>query len=67
VDTIIHATHDEMKSVRDKCESDVEGLRLRAREQIRLLLTEEQKPKFEQMVQGMDAERKRTASQGQGK
>jgi Spy/CpxP family protein refolding chaperone len=67
VDTIIHATHDEMKSVRDKCESDVEGLRLRAREQIRLLLTEEQKPKFEQMVQRMDAERKRTASQGQGK
>jgi len=65
VDTIIHATHD-MKSVREKCESDVEGLRLRAREQIRLLLTEEQKPKFEQMVQRMDAARKRTASQGQG-
>ena len=67
VDAIIHATHDEMKSVRDKCESDVEGLRLKARDQIRLVLTDEQKPKFEQMVQRTDAERKRMAAQGQGK
>jgi hypothetical protein len=67
VDGIIHATHDEMKSVRDKCESDVEGLRLKARDQIRLVLTDEQKPKFEQMVQRMDAERKRMAAQGQAK
>ena len=64
VDGIIHATHDEMKSVRDKCESDVEGLRMKARDQIRLVLTDEQKPKFEQMAQRMDAERKRTAAQG---
>ena len=60
VDTIIHATHDEMKTVRDKSESDVDALRQKARDQIRVLLTPEQKPKFEEMVQRMDAERKKT-------
>jgi len=60
VDTIVHAMHDEMKTVRDKSESDVDALRQKAREQIRVLLTPEQKPKFEEMVQRMDAERKKT-------
>ena len=60
VDTIVHAMHDEMKTVRDKSESDVDALRQKAREQIRVLLTPEQKPKFEEMVQRMDAQRKKT-------
>lgn len=64
VDGIIHETHDEMKSVREKCESDVDGLRMKAREQIRLLLTPEQKPKFEEMVQRNDADRKKASAQG---
>jgi Spy/CpxP family protein refolding chaperone len=60
VDAIIHQTHDEMKVVRDRAEGDVDGLRQRARDEIRLFLTPEQKPKFEVMVQRMDAERKKT-------
>ena len=60
VDAIIHQTHDEMKKVRDKSDADIEALRLHARDQIRLVLTPEQKPTFEQMVQKMDAERKKT-------
>lgn len=64
VDAIIHEAHDEMKTVRDKSEADVDVVRQHAREQIRLLLTPEQKPKFEEMVQRMDAERKKAAAQG---
>lgn len=60
VDAIIRQTHDEMKVAREKWESDVEALRQRAREEIRLVLTPEQKPKFEEMVQ-RDAERRKAA------
>lgn len=59
VDAIIHATHDQMKEVRDKTESDVDVLRQSARNQVRALLSPEQKSKFEAMVQRMDAERKK--------
>ncbi|HTP67936.1 MAG TPA: hypothetical protein VMJ35_03460 [Dongiaceae bacterium] len=66
IDGILHTTHDEMKSVRDKCEGDVDVLRQHARDQIRLLLSDEQKPKFEAMAQRMDAERKKAMAQGAG-
>jgi len=67
IDAIIHQTHDAMKEVRDKSEADVDALRQHARDEMRLLLTPEQKPKFEEMVQRMDAERKKAAGAGQGK
>lgn len=58
MDDIIRGAHQEMKSIRDKCEKDVDVVRENARNQMRSLLTEEQKPKFEAMVQ-RDAERKK--------
>jgi Spy/CpxP family protein refolding chaperone len=58
-DEIIKNTHAEMKAVRDKAEKDVDTLREQARNQMRSFLTDEQKPKFESMVQRMDEERKR--------
>jgi cell division septum initiation protein DivIVA len=58
VDDIIKSTHAEMKSVRDKAEKDVDGLREQARNQVRTLLTDQQKPKFETMVQRDDERRK---------
>ena len=58
-DSIIHQAHDQMKVIRDKSEADVDGVRQQARGQMRQLLTPEQKPKFEEMVQRMDAERKK--------
>jgi len=58
-DAIIHQAHDQMKVIRDKSEADVDAVRLQARDQMRQLLTPEQKPKFEEMVQRMDAERKK--------
>jgi len=47
-----------MKGIHEKADQDVDAARQKARDQIRLLLTAEQKPKFEAMVQRMDAERK---------
>jgi len=62
-DSIIHQAHEQMKVIRDKSEGDVDAVRLQARDQMRQLLTPEQKPKFEDMVQRMDAERKKQQQQ----
>jgi Spy/CpxP family protein refolding chaperone len=61
VDEIIRAAHEEMKGIHEKADQDVDAARQKARDQMRLLLTAEQKPKFEAMVQRMDAERKAQA------
>jgi Spy/CpxP family protein refolding chaperone len=58
-DSIIHQAHEQMKVIRDKSEADVDAVRLQARDQMRQLLTPEQKPKFEEMIQRMDVERKK--------
>jgi hypothetical protein len=65
MDEIIRGAHEQMKGIRDNAEKDVDTVREKARDQMRQLLTEEQKPKFEAMVQRMDAERKK--QQGMGK
>jgi Spy/CpxP family protein refolding chaperone len=62
-DGIIHHAHDEMKVIRDKSEADVDAVRQQARDQMRQLLTPEQKPKFEEMVQRMDADHKKQQQQ----
>ena len=62
-DAIIHRTHDQMKAIHDKSDADVEALRQNARSEMRQLLTPEQKPKFEAMVQKMDVEKKKQQQQ----
>jgi Spy/CpxP family protein refolding chaperone len=57
-DDIIRGAHQDMKGVRDGAEKQVDVLREKAREQMRAVLTADQKPKFEAMVQKMDAARK---------
>jgi len=59
VDGIIHGTHDEMKTIREKADADAEAARQKARAQIRELLTAEQKTKFEAMVQRTDEEKRK--------
>jgi Spy/CpxP family protein refolding chaperone len=59
MDAIMQAGHIQMKAIREKADADSDGVRARAREQMRALLTEEQKPKFEEMVQKYDEERKK--------
>ena len=65
IDQIIHQAHDEMKTIHEKSDADVDAVRQRAREQMRSLLTPDQGPKFEAMIQRMDQERKK--QQGVGK
>jgi Spy/CpxP family protein refolding chaperone len=64
VDDIIREAHGEMKGIRDKAESDVDVVRGKARNEVRALLTPEQKAKFEAMVQRMDQERKKAQQSG---
>jgi Spy/CpxP family protein refolding chaperone len=59
IDQIIHKAHDEMKAIHEKSDADVDVVRQRAREQMRALLTPEQKPKFEAIIQRLDQERKK--------
>jgi Spy/CpxP family protein refolding chaperone len=65
IDQIIHQAHEEMKTIHEKSDADVDVVRQRAREQMRSLLTPDQGPKFEAMIQRMDQERKK--QQGVGK
>ena len=58
VDAVIASAHAEMKAIHDKDETDVDGVRQKARAQMREFLTDEQKPKFEQFVRRIDEERK---------
>lgn len=59
MDEIIRGAHQEMKGIRDDAEKNVDAVREKARDQMRGLLSAEQKPKFEAMVQRMDEERKK--------
>jgi Spy/CpxP family protein refolding chaperone len=59
VDGIIHKAHDDMKGIHEKADADLDAVRQKARDEMRQLLTPEQKPKFEIMVQKMDEERKK--------
>jgi Spy/CpxP family protein refolding chaperone len=62
-DSILHQAHDQMKVIHDKSDADIDSVRMKARDQMRQLLTPDQKPKFEEMVQHMDAERKKQQQQ----
>ena len=59
IDGIIHKAHEDMKGIHEKADSDLDAVRQEARNEMRQLLTPEQKPKFEIMVQKMDEERKK--------
>ena len=65
MDQIIHQAHDEIKAIHEKTDADVDVVRQKTREQMRSLLTPEQKPKFEAWIQRMDLEKKK--QQGAGK
>lgn len=64
---IIRNTHQQMQAYRDEAEKNVEVVRQQARNQMRELLTPEQKPKFEVMVQRLDQARKKQQQQQSGK
>jgi Spy/CpxP family protein refolding chaperone len=59
LDAILMQWHAEAKEVHDQSDAQIQQLRQKGRDQIRAILTAEQKPKFESFLQKMDAERKR--------
>lgn len=61
VDAIILQSHTEMKSIHEQTDAQIDHARQRGRDQIRAILTPEQKPKYEEFLQKLDAERKRNA------
>jgi Spy/CpxP family protein refolding chaperone len=63
-DEVIRGAHQDMKGIRDGSEKQVDVVREKARDQMRAVLTEDQKPKFEAMVRKMDEARKQQQSSG---
>jgi hypothetical protein len=59
LDAILLAAHSEMKTIHDKSESDIDGVRQKARAATREFLTDEQKPRYEEFVKKLDEERKK--------
>jgi hypothetical protein len=64
-DAIIAEAQAEMRAIRDKNESEIDAVRMKAREATRVFLTPEQKAKFEEYAKRMDEEhRKQREAQG---
>ena len=61
LDTILMQWHAEVKTIRDQSDGQIEQLRQKKRNEIRAILTPEQKPKFEEFLTKLDAERKQHA------
>jgi Spy/CpxP family protein refolding chaperone len=61
LDAIMLQRHTEVKTIREQSDAQLEQVRQRGRDQIRAVLTPEQKPKFEEFLERLDAERKHNA------
>jgi Spy/CpxP family protein refolding chaperone len=61
LDAILLQWHGQVKAVHEQSDAHFEQLRQKGRDEIRAILTPEQKPKFEDFLQKLDAEKKRNA------
>ena len=61
LDAILLEWHGQVKAIHDQSDAQMEQLRQKGRDDIRAILTPEQKPKFEGFLQKLDAERKHNA------
>jgi hypothetical protein len=61
LDTILSGMQVEFKGIRKQVDPQVEEARQRGRNQIRAILTPDQKPKFEEFLKHIDEERKKNA------
>jgi Spy/CpxP family protein refolding chaperone len=62
VDAILLERHTEVKTIHDQTESQIDQVRQKGRDQIRAILTPEQKPKFEEFLKNLDLQRKHGGS-----
>jgi len=61
LDATLSQLHAQYKAIHDQSEAETEQARQKGRDQVRAILTPEQKPKFEEFLKRMDEERKRNA------
>ena len=59
LDMILLQRHTESRAIHDQTDAQIDQVRQKGREQIRAILTPEQKPKFEEFLRKLDEERKR--------
>ena len=62
VDAILMQRHAEAKALHDQNDAQLEQVHQKGREQIRAILTPEQKPKFEEFIKNLDQQKKRSGS-----
>jgi uncharacterized iron-regulated membrane protein len=63
VDTVLHQAHDEMRTIREKSDADMDAVKQKARSEMRTFLTPEQLPKYEAFVKKLDLEHKKQQTQ----
>jgi len=59
LDGILAHWHGETKTIHDQTDVQIEAIRQKGRNEVRAILTAEQKPKFEEFLRRLDEERKR--------
>ncbi len=62
VDAILQQRHAEVKTIHDQTDAQIEQIRQKGRDQIRAVLTPEQKLKFEEFLKNLDQRRRRNGS-----
>jgi hypothetical protein len=62
LDAILLQRHTEAKTIREQTDAQIEQVRQKGRDQVRAILTPEQKPKFEEFLKNLDQQRKRNGS-----
>lgn len=62
IDAILMQRHAEAKAIHDQTDAQIEQVRQRGRDQIRAILTPEQKPKFEEFLRDLDQKRKHSGA-----
>lgn len=62
LDAILLERHTEVKTIHDQMDAQFDQVRQKGRDQIRAILTPEQKPKFEEFLKNLDQQRKHNGS-----
>jgi Spy/CpxP family protein refolding chaperone len=62
VDAVLLQRHTEAKAIHDQTDAQIDQVRQKGRDQVRAILTPEQKPKFEEFLKTLDQQRKRNSS-----
>ena len=62
VDAVLLQRHTEAKAIHDQADAQLDQVHQKGREQIRAILTPEQRPKFEEFLKNLDQQKRRSGS-----